>query len=283
MAADPPGASEDEVAAGVARTQAHFERLTGRRHDGPPSAADVAYVHREAARHAATTLALRRQLAVPPADAVLLDVGCGTGESLAALATAGFARGNLLGVDLAANRVKQAAERHPGIRFVAGDGLTLPLPDASVDVAMAVETFCVVHPAAARRRLAAEMLRVVRPGGLLVSYDVTPAPLAARAAARALRTLPTRARARPAADSPEPAGVDPAPPPNFEPTAADLRALWPGAEVLEARRLSPYRFLAEELAEHPRLLWLAEALPAFSSALLLVARAPAGAGSQSRS
>ncbi|MCW3041837.1 MAG: class SAM-dependent methyltransferase, partial [Solirubrobacterales bacterium] len=97
--------------------------------------------------------------AVGPGDRVL-DIACGTGNAALKAAARGA---DVLGVDLAARLVRVAAERAraAGItsaRFVTGDAQDLPVPDASVDVALSV--FGLIF-APDQARAAAEVVRVL--------------------------------------------------------------------------------------------------------------------------
>jgi ubiquinone/menaquinone biosynthesis C-methylase UbiE len=122
---------------------------------------DTAPYGRHARRLQADVLAAAATFAF----AAVLDVGCGTGATLAALVTA---RPGLEahGVDLSPRMVEVARERLGGLAAVeVADAERLPLPDASVDLVTCVDS---LHhypdPAAAL----AEMRRVTRTGGGLV-------------------------------------------------------------------------------------------------------------------
>jgi ubiquinone/menaquinone biosynthesis C-methylase UbiE len=97
----------------------------------------------------------------------VLDVGCGTGSLTFALArSAKVAR--IAGIDYAeifleAARRANADER---ITFERGDACALPYADASFDRALALLVLQFVPDAA---RAAAEMRRVVRPGGVVAA------------------------------------------------------------------------------------------------------------------
>lgn len=103
------------------------------------------------------------------ADRVLLDVGGGPGYFATAFTNSGW---RYVGVEPdptemhAAGRVGAGG---PG-SFVRASGLALPFADASVDVCLSSN---VAEHVAEPWRLGAEMLRVTRPGGLVVlSYTV---------------------------------------------------------------------------------------------------------------
>ena len=96
----------------------------------------------------------------------LLDVGCGAGQIALPAARAGV---NVTGVDLAANQIEQARaqaqKENLSIRFDEGDAEMLPYPDAAFDVVVSlIGAMFAPRP----NRVAAEMLRVCRPGGRIV-------------------------------------------------------------------------------------------------------------------
>ena len=105
----------------------------------------------------------------PRPGAVLLDVGCGTGEDVAALARRVAPGGRVIGIDASAAMIAEAsrrAARHgDAAEFRVGDASRLDLPGASVDGARAERTLQhLERPAEAVR----EMARVARPGGWIV-------------------------------------------------------------------------------------------------------------------
>ena len=103
----------------------------------------------------------------------LLDVGCGPGSITRGLATH-LAPGEVVGVDLSeealASARRDAAERGiENVRYQTASVYELPFPDASFDVVFAHQVLQHLRePSAAMR----EMLRVLRPGGLIGVRDV---------------------------------------------------------------------------------------------------------------
>ena len=99
----------------------------------------------------------------------LLDVGCGIGGSSRILAKDyGF---DVTGVTISPNQVKRAQELTPeGInaKFMVDDAMKLSWPDASFDVVWSVEAGPHMPDKAIFAR---ELLRVLKPGGLLVVAD----------------------------------------------------------------------------------------------------------------
>ena len=102
----------------------------------------------------------------------LLDVACGTGRTLHQLAQAHPAL-RLWGVDLSPSYVRLARKRLAHVAEVAlavDNAEALPFADAAFDVATSVYLFHEL-PRNARRNVARELFRVVRPGGLVVLED----------------------------------------------------------------------------------------------------------------
>ena len=103
----------------------------------------------------------------------VLDVGCGPGSITRGLAER-VAPGEVVGVDLsretlAAAREEAAARGVTNLRYEEASVYQLPYADGSFDVAYAHQVFQHLRePAAALR----EMLRVLRPGGLVAVRDV---------------------------------------------------------------------------------------------------------------
>ncbi|MER6144776.1 methyltransferase domain-containing protein [Streptomyces sparsogenes] len=97
-----------------------------------------------------------------------LDLGCGPGTDLAALAEAVTPSGTVIGVDTDPEAVDRARERTadlPAVDVRLADAHALPLADASVDRA---RTDRVLQHVADPARVLAEARRVLRPGGRLV-------------------------------------------------------------------------------------------------------------------
>lgn len=115
-------------------------------------------------------------------DGIALDVATGTGDLAFALARRPGIRA-AVGVDLLPEMLAIAAakpaNRSAPTRFVMGDALRLPFPDA---------TFCCATAGFSLRNMAdvpaaiAEMARVVAPGGRVTTLELTPMAGGVRAA-----------------------------------------------------------------------------------------------------
>jgi SAM-dependent methyltransferase len=104
------------------------------------------------------------------AGARLLDVGCGEGATLGRLISVG-AVATGAGVDLLQERIDRARTEWPGVDFRVADARSLPFPDGSFDAVLAMTVFSSV-PLPARAAVAAEIARVIRPGGVFAWYDL---------------------------------------------------------------------------------------------------------------
>jgi len=106
---------------------------------------------------------------VEPQD--ILDFGCGIGNSIPHLAKA-FPDARVHGLDVSSESIEMARTGNPQASFgVIGE--QLPLPDSSMDVAMAA---CVYHhiPPAERAHWTRELHRVLKPGGRMFIFEHNP-------------------------------------------------------------------------------------------------------------
>jgi SAM-dependent methyltransferase len=102
---------------------------------------------------------------------VAVEVGCGTGPLLAGLAEAVGPTGRVLGVEPQSMLARIAARRlRERAAVCLGTGAALPVRSGVADVAVAQTVLLHVPPAALPAALA-EMVRVVRPGGRVISVD----------------------------------------------------------------------------------------------------------------
>ncbi len=104
-----------------------------------------------------------------PAGTMVLDVGCGIGGSSRILARDyGFA---VTGVTISPQQVKRAQELTPAnlnVQFQVDDAMALSFPDACFDVVWSIEAGPHMPDKAI---FAKELMRVVKPGGIMVMAD----------------------------------------------------------------------------------------------------------------
>ncbi len=100
----------------------------------------------------------------------VLEVGCGEGTTLSSMREVGFDPDGLFGVDLLADRL--ASRGRDDFRLVAADGARLPFPDGSFDAVVASTLFSSILTDEVALEVSRELVRVIRPGGVLLWYDL---------------------------------------------------------------------------------------------------------------
>lgn len=175
-------------------------------------------------------LAAAVELAAPSERDRLLDVGTGTGGLLAELAWRGVRPAEAVGIDRSASMLAVAAAHAlpAGWMLCSGDARRLPFAERRFDVVTACYLLHLLD-SEVRGRTIAEIARVLRPGGRVVTVTVESRRSAARVALMRL---------------PRPSGLCPLDP-SGELLAAGLEPLrarfvqggWPSLCVLAQRRL----------------------------------------------
>lgn len=118
---------------------------------------------------------LRRHGLLPLADKRILELGCGRGDALTDWIRWGATPSHLAGIDLDEERLEFSRTLFgnqsdpPDLRV--GDAGALPWPDNAFDIVQQSTVFSSILDAALRERVAAEMVRVLRPGGAILWYD----------------------------------------------------------------------------------------------------------------
>jgi SAM-dependent methyltransferase len=108
---------------------------------------------------------------LPLAHRRILDVGCGSGSKLARFEEWGASPGELRGVDLLQDRIEEARQRHPSIRFQQGNAEQLEFADESFDLVLLFTVFTSILSDCMARNVASEVRRVLKPSGAVVWYD----------------------------------------------------------------------------------------------------------------
>lgn len=115
---------------------------------------------------------LRRAGLYPLNSMDVLEVGCGGGDWLVEMLLWGADPSRLSGVDLDDQRIVEARRRLPGADLRVCDASATPWMDASFDVITQFTVFSSILDAGLRRAVAAEMLRLMRPGGAILWWDL---------------------------------------------------------------------------------------------------------------
>jgi ubiquinone/menaquinone biosynthesis C-methylase UbiE len=112
---------------------------------------------------------------LPLAGKKILDVGCGTGKWLRDLIALGADPESVYGVELLpASAARARRLLPPAVTIECANAATLTFPSASFDIVLQASVFTSVLDDEIRCAMAAEMLRVVRPNGIILWYDLLP-------------------------------------------------------------------------------------------------------------
>jgi SAM-dependent methyltransferase len=100
------------------------------------------------------------------------DIGCGDGAWLLEFAQWGANPSALSGIDLIEERVDRARRRLPQADLHTGNAYELPWPDDSFHLVSQFTVFSSILDPALQRQVAEEMLRVVKPDGAILWFDL---------------------------------------------------------------------------------------------------------------
>jgi SAM-dependent methyltransferase len=102
----------------------------------------------------------------------ILEVGCGTGKWLRDLIAWGADPESLYGVELLPASAARARRLCPqGVTIECESAVRLPYPSGSFDIVLQSTVFTSVLDADMKQAMASEMLRVLRPHGVILWYD----------------------------------------------------------------------------------------------------------------
>lgn len=122
-------------------------------------------------RQRALIALLRRTGFARLAEQRILEVGCGAGGVLREWLWLGARPAQLHGVELLDWRLREARAATPHLPLVNADARQLPYGDGCFDIVAQFTVFSSILDEASRQAVAAEMRRVLRPGGLIIWYD----------------------------------------------------------------------------------------------------------------
>lgn len=115
--------------------------------------------------------ALTRSGMVPLAERRVVEIGCGMGQWLGIFEDFGAQRQNMAAIELEQARGQKAIDRFPGADIRIGDASRLPWDDGQFDIVFQSMVFTSILDDAMKASVAREMLRVLRPGGVVIWYD----------------------------------------------------------------------------------------------------------------
>jgi SAM-dependent methyltransferase len=109
------------------------------------------------------------------AETDILEVGCGTGHILQRFID--FGARSAVGVELMPHRIKMGSDKYPAVRMLCGNGGCLPFRSESFGLVMQFMCLSSVLDSKLREHIAAEMWRVLSPGGVVLLYDLRPSSI----------------------------------------------------------------------------------------------------------
>lgn len=102
----------------------------------------------------------------------VLEVGCGTGLWIRDLIRWGVSPARITGVELLEERAREAKQLCPAdVSIYCGNAVTLAFPDHAFDLVIQSTVFTSILDDEVQQGLAREMLRVLKPDGVILWYD----------------------------------------------------------------------------------------------------------------
>lgn len=102
----------------------------------------------------------------------VLDVGCGNGYHLRQFIQWGFSPENLHGIDVLPDRIRVAQRLSPAsVTFTCANADMIPYESATFDLVCLFTVFSSIIDLKIKEKIAAQVLRVLRPGGCVVWHD----------------------------------------------------------------------------------------------------------------
>lgn len=104
----------------------------------------------------------------------ILEVGCGAGDILLEYLEYEARPDDLFGIDALPAELVKGHHRSPNLGLACADGQSLPFSNRSFDLVTQYTVFTSILDSEVRKNVAGEMLRVLKPDGLIVFYDFWP-------------------------------------------------------------------------------------------------------------
>ena len=101
----------------------------------------------------------------------ILDVGCAGGDTINFLKDLGGLEQDIYGIDIRENRLKHAMENLPKAKIYHMDARNIKFQDNKFDLVSAFTVFTSVVDINNRKKISNELVRVLKPGGIIIFYD----------------------------------------------------------------------------------------------------------------
>jgi ubiquinone/menaquinone biosynthesis C-methylase UbiE len=163
---------EEIIAAEIARIKRVYEsRAQVRAEYDRYSPFDEHHLFIVQQRQRAVLKLLRRLGLASLRDLRILEVGCGKGEVLLEYLWYGASPSRLFGADLLIEHLRHAQSKLPRVPLVCADAQQLPYLANAFGVVLQYTVFSSILHEGLKARLASEMLRVLKPNGVILWYD----------------------------------------------------------------------------------------------------------------
>lgn len=114
---------------------------------------------------------LKKYLHLSFNESRLLEIGCGSGGVLLDFMKWGIKPSGLFGIDLLHDRLVDAKLKLPANNLANANGECLPFDSNNFDLVMQFTALSSILDVDIRKNVAKEMIRVLKPGGLIIWYD----------------------------------------------------------------------------------------------------------------
>jgi len=108
----------------------------------------------------------------PLGERRVLDIGCGNGDVLASFCQWGAQPKHLYGLKLLPQRAAAAHSRYPDLHIMQGNAAMLGFDTGVFDLILFFTVFSSVLNDDLRQTIATEALRILKPGGAIIWYDL---------------------------------------------------------------------------------------------------------------
>lgn len=122
-------------------------------------------------------------------DLSVLEIGSGFGHELAKFSHLGIREEKLTGIDLVFKRLIRAGHTYPSINFSCQDGVRLAFAEESFDIVCQFTCFMHAPTKEIQYKMGQEIARVLKPGGIVIWWDIAPTQWRTLALKRKLKIL----------------------------------------------------------------------------------------------
>jgi ubiquinone/menaquinone biosynthesis C-methylase UbiE len=115
---------------------------------------------------------LKKTTGASVADKRVLDIGCGSGDTLLPMLFYGFQPENCFGIDLLEDRIAEARVRLPNMTFACCSAEQIPFEKGSFDLVTMFTCLAMVLDKQIRATICQQTLEMLKPGGWVLIYDM---------------------------------------------------------------------------------------------------------------